>query len=102
MNKLILLVLIIIFIFILRFMYICHNEYFIGYSSLKDNIFDMYPYNIDSYYLLNKTTRDCLNKKNKNVIRDVSELMFNDNKEIEDIYDYTSVKKKKNYNMFFW
>jgi hypothetical protein len=104
MNSILVIVFIILFFFVIKFIYVCHKEYFISGSMIKDNIIDRYPNNIDKYYLLNKKERSCVDINDKNIIRDVSEIIDSDrnNDKDYDIYDRTSVCSSNKYNMGFW
>ena len=102
MNINLVLVIIILFFFVIVFICKCHKEYFLSRSMIKDDIDDIYPNNIYNYYILIKKSY-CIDKDDKNILRDVSEIIDSDrNMDINDIYDITSISKDKRYNMGFW
>jgi len=102
MNVIIIIVLLIILFFVIRFMSICHKDFFVGCNKIVEDVGIDYPF-IDPYYLLTKNQREFVDKDDKNILRDVNELMFkNSNKGIvKDIYDMTKVNTGIN-KMGFW
>ena len=102
MNSILVIVFIILFFFIIKFICVCHKEYFISNSMINDTI--KYPNNIDKYYLLNKKSRTCVDSNDKNIIRDVSEIIdsYRNSDEVYDIYDMSSVGSDNKFNMGFW
>lgn len=76
MKGVVIIVLLIVLFFVIRFMAICHRDFFVGHNKLVKKQIN-YPF-IDPYYLLTKKQRAFVDKDDTNILRDVSELMFRD------------------------
>lgn len=104
MKIILAIILLIILFFVIRFMFFCHRDFFVGYSMLKDD-YSQYPFKLDNYYTLNKKQRDKINRCDKNYLTDVSEIMFKNRKrnvDIKDIYNYTGVDNSASNSYGFW
>ena len=103
MKEVGIIVVLIVLFFVIRFMAICHRDFFIGHNKIvKKQI--KYPF-IDPYYLLSKKQRAFVDKDDTHILRDVSELMFRnirpDKGVVKTIYDYDDFGPELNKSGYF-